>query len=783
MSEKTLRYLEEAKAWVEALPLGNGRIGAMVYGGVINDRVSINEDTFWSGYPKNKNAKNGKDYLPEIRELVLKGELKKAQHLAEDTLEGGFTESYLPFCDLVLEHLGIDQPVTGYERSLELNSGVAKTKFVSNGVTYTRETFVSHPGQALVMRLTADQPGKISLKARLESEVQNKVNKEGEALVMDLQAPGVCLPVYVRDDNPIRYFEEDAKKGMRARGVLQAQASGGSVQTANGQIVVEQADSVVLLFCARTSYNGFNKHPYLEGRDEKELVSKDLANIKSKSWEGLKAAHTRDFSALFDRVDFHLDLPREEGLDTYQRLVKAKEGKKDPALYELIFHYGRYLMIASSRPGTQATTLQGIWNREMRPPWSSNYTVNINTEMNYWLSEPCNLSELSGPLFDLIEKLRVTGKQTAQETYGANGVVCHHNTDIWGMTNAVGDKQRDTGVYALWPMAYAWLIRQMMEHYDYTQDVTFLKEKALPAISDAAEFLLDTLTENGDGRLAFSPMTSPENTFRYEGDELAVCGGATMTIAITREVFFNLLRCGDILGEKSELMDRVKNTLPKLAPYQKGKHGQLLEWEREYEEVDPHHRHFSHLYPLHPGREFDVEKTPEWAEAVKRSLELRGDEGTGWSLGWKISQWARLRDGDRALKLLSRQLNLVPSDAENQMGGGGTYLNLFGAHPPFQIDGNFAASAGIAEMLVQNTGGDILLLPALPAAWAKGFVRGLRAFGGCEVDIVFEGAKLKEAKVKNTLDKEKELSVRYDNKRAALRLKPGETLTLKPESF
>ncbi|MDI9519978.1 MAG: glycoside hydrolase family 95 protein [Bacillota bacterium] len=783
MSEKKLWYKEEAKAWVEALPLGNGRIGAMVYSGVHEDRVSLNEDTFWSGYNRDKNPKGAQDAFKRAQDMMLEGDFKQAQSLMEDLLEGGFTESYLPFCDLLMSHRRLSGKISHYKRSLDLSAGISEASFVSDGVTYTREAFVSHPDQAFVMKLSADQPGKISLGLSLTSLVNNTITAKEDTLSIALQAPGMLLPNYVKDENPIAYPEEDAQKGMRALGTLQARPKGGSVKVSGETLEVTGADSVLLIFCLRTSFNGFDRQPYVEGRDEKALVQADLKALKNKSWQQMKDAHLNDFRPLFDRVDFHLDIKREEDLDTGERLKRFLKNPDDPSLYELIFHYGRYLIISASRPGSQAMNLQGIWNNQLRAPWSSNYTLNINTQMNYWPALPCNLAEMAEPLYDLIQKLRITGRVTARETYGAGGVVAHHNSDLWGLTNAVGNRKKDTARYALWPFAFAWLCRHLMEHYDYTGDLVFLREKALPAISDAAEFLCDTLRDNSLGSLSFFPATSPENTFFYQGEEIATARCSAMSNAITKEVFFNLLRCGEALQINSPLMDRVRELLPRIAPYQLGEKGQLLEWDQEYQEAEPNHRHVSHLYPLYPGREIDPETTPHLAQAVKRSLELRGDEGTGWSLGWKISLWARLRDGERALELLNRQLRLVPSVFDIRSRGGGSYLNLFGAHPPFQIDGNFAAAAGIAEMLLQNAGGEILLLPALPKAWEKGFVKGLRAFSGAEVSLWFEDGELKEARVLSTAQDETALTLRYQDKRVQLKMKQGEDITLRMEDF
>ena len=783
MPRKTLWYKEEAQAWVEALPLGNGRLGAMMFSGAAEELISLNEDSFWAGFPQDKNAQGAAQALPAVQALIHKGRFKQAQDLAEDGLEGQYTESFLPLCDLRLSHRLPEADIRDYRRELKLANGLSRCAFTSGGVAFTRESFITQPGQAFVLRLTADRPGQISFTLRMDVQVRHTTSIQDNRVISDLRAPGGLLPSYLRSDNPIAYHENEELMGMRARCAAELRVEGGR-HTRNGDaLTVENADAVTLIFCARTSFNGSFKQPQTQGKDEKALVESDLDKLKHQPYETLKETHIQDFTALMNRVDFRLDLPADPGLSTGERLERFVNDPNDPLLFEQIFHYGRYLLIAASREGSQPANLQGIWNRELRPPWSSNYTVNINTQMNYWPAEPCNLSELHSPLFDLIDRLRVTGAVTARTHYGARGAVCHHNTDLWGLSNPVGNKARGTALYALWPLGYAWLCRHLMEHYDYTLDTEFLKDRALPAITDAALFLADSLKENGQGGLSLFPATSPENTFHYDGEVLSVSRAATMNTAIAREVFANLLRCGDILGLSTSLMAECEQLLPQLPPYRVGSQGQLLEWEEEFEEAEVHHRHISHLYPLHPGREFSVRNTPELAKAVRRSLDIRGDEGTGWSLGWKISQWARLKDGDRALKLLQRQLQPVDAQGHSTLGGGGTYRNLFGAHPPFQIDGNFAASAGIAEMLLQNEDGCLDLLPALPALWANGAVRGLRGFGAAEVDLTFESGRLKTATITSHAKAPQEVRVRCQGKVVTRAINPLETITLTEADF
>ncbi len=783
MSAHRLWYQGEAKTWVEALPLGNGRLGAMAFGGVREDRLAMNEDTFWAGYPVDKNAPDAHKYLARAQELVRQGKLAEAQQVTEQHMEGKYSISYLPLCDVKLTHILPEGEPAAYTRELDLRNAVAGTVFTLGGVTYKRDAFVSHPDQAMVVHITADKPGMVSLRAALTSQVKGTPEAKGDTITLDLRAPSRLMPNYVQTEDASSYLEEPEHMGMRARVLLKATAKGGTVRADKDEITITGADSVTLYFCARTSYAGFDKQPETQGKDEKAAVQRDIDALSAKTYEQLQAQHLKDAQPLFDRVQFALDQQRDTALPTDVRLRAFADGENDPELFELIFNFGRYLLTSSSRPGTQAANLQGIWNQELRPPWSSNYTVNINTEMNYWPAEACAMPDMHGPLFDLIDRLRVNGKRTAQLHYGAKGAVCHHNTDLWAITNPVGENRPGSAVYAIWPMAYGWLCQHLMEHYDYSLDKAFLSDRALPAITDAALFFLDALTDDGKGHLSVYPATSPENSFHHDGSTVAVAAGATMSNAIVREVLANLLRIRDILGLSGDVYDRAAAALPKLPPYQIGSRGELLEWDQEYEEHEPHHRHISHLYPLHPGRELSVDKTPALADAVKQTLILRGDDGTGWSLGWKISQWARLRDGDHALKLLKRQLRVVETDATNYRGGGGTYLNLFDAHPPFQIDGNFAAAAGVAEILLQNAQGEITLLPALPSEWAAGHILGLRAFGGLTVDLYWQDGKLARARVTAHADEEVAMRVRYHNKTAALTLHKGGTAELTPKDF
>ena len=467
-----------------------------------------------------------------------------------------------------------------------------------------------------------------------------------------------------------------------------------------------------------------------------------------------------------DRVRFRLKKNEEADLPTDERLIRYQTEKNDPALYELIFHFGRYLMISASRPGTLAMNLQGIWNPSMLPPWSSNYTININTEMNYWPAEECALGDMAEPLFDLVEALRVTGEETARTFYGARGSVSHHNTDAWAMSNPVGERRDGSAVWAFWQMSFGWLCRHLFDHYLYTLDEAFLRKRALPCIRAAARFYLDIL-KDVDGELAVSPTTSPENTYLSGGKHYSVTRAAAMSDAIVREVFDEMRLACRALGVEDETLSEIDRVYPRLRSFKVGSRGQMLEWDREFEETDPHHRHTSHLYALHPAHEITPEETPALADACRRTLELRGDDGTGWSLGWKINFWARLNDGDHALRLIKNQLRFVPSaddGAVRYSGGGGTYLNLFDAHPPFQIDGNFGATSGIAEMLMRTENEKITLLPALPSEWPDGEITGLCAMNDMRVNIAFALGTLKSVEIEARKNPPSPVKVVYGGK-------------------
>ena len=726
---------EPARHWEEALPLGNGRLGAMLFGGGREERIALNEETFWSGYPKETNRIGAAADYGQARDLALKGDFPGAQQWVEDRLLGKFTQSYLPLGDLLLCHHGSGKAQT-LTRRLRLDQALHETEYVLNGVRYIRTAFLSYPDQALFLRMTADRPGALSLNALLRTPLRATIKSQDTQAWMDIQAPSNVVPSYLSCDDPIQYKDAPEQRGMRARVLITLSAEGGRISSCPGGLRVEEANAVEIRLFARTSFNGFDHQPYVNGRDEKRLCQEDLRSASGLDWASALDRHIADHKALFDRVSLTLGDGRYAHIPTDERL---RAGKTDDAgLCALLYQFGRYLLIASSRPGGEPANLQGIWNQDARAIWSCNCTININTQMNYWAAEQAALPELCQPLFQLIADLCETGKRTAQIHYGARGATAHHNTDLWRLSNPVGEQYRGFAGCAFWPLGLGWLLRHLMEHDRYHPDEEFLREWALEPHRLAVRFFLDTAVEDLDGFLTIAPAVSPENQFWDQGKKCRVSARAAMTTQIMGEVFKNYLLILRRLQLNEPMAREAEAALARLAPLQTGSQGQVLEWEKEYEEAEPEHRHISHLYALYPGESTDE----KLCASARQSLLARGDEGTGWSLAWKAAAWARLGDGDRALRLLRRQLQPVEAGTACNLNHGGSYISLLDAHPPFQIDGNFGACAAIGQMLLQERNGWIVLLPALPTAWKTGSVRGMRAPGDITVDFDFSDGLL-----------------------------------------
>lgn len=760
-----LWYNKPAYAFEESLPLGNGKLGALVYGGANNDSIQLNDITLWTGVPVNPNE-GGEAYkwIPKIREALFKEDYKTADSL-QHYVQGHNSEFYQPLGMINIKDCNQGE-FTDYYRELSLDNSLATVHYRRNGIQYTKEYFASHPDKMIAIKLSASQKRSINSDISLTSLIPHQVKASRGQLTMTGHVLG------------------DEANSTHYCAMLQVKNTDGKVWASDSVLHLKDVSEAIIYLVNETSYNGFDKHPVKEGAPYIENVTDEAWHLANFTYEEIKQRHIADYKKLFDRVSLNLkgakfDVTRPTDK---QLLAYSDNHENNPYLEQLYFQYGRYLLISSSRTKGVPANLQGLWAPALRSPWRGNYTININLEENYWPAEVANLSELVAPVDGLVEGMAVTGRHNAQHFYGIDkGWCAGHNTDAWAMTNPVGTGN-ESPQWSNWAMGGAWLVETLWDHYDYTRDTEYLRNTAYPLMKGAADFLLAWLIPNphNPNELITAPCTSPEADYitdkGYRGSSFY---GGTADLAIIRELFKNTIKGAKALGIDNDYQQQLQSALNRLRPYHIGKRGNLMEWYHDWEDQDWHHRHQSHLLGLYPFHQISVNKTPELAAAATKTLEIKGDNSTGWSTGWRINLWARLHRADKAYQIYRKLLTYVSPEVykDSKHHSGGTYPNLFDAHPPFQIDGNFGGTAGVCEMLMQCDGETMHLLPALPKEWPAGEIKGIKARGNYEINLVWNNGKVSKASI--TSKNAGNLTVKYNGKQKALNFKAGETKLIK----